>query len=400
MDSGGSHASRRTGRSAGVVGRRGRRPSPASSASTSLIEITERTHRDEALAAASELRRQAQVIGESIPFGIWVADPAGEMQYLSESFLEAVGQTIEQARGSGWMRALAPEVAERTRRDWGLSIDAEISWNHEMVLIGADGRRLTVLSRGFPVHDESGRVTSWAGLNLDITDRKEAEAFREAFAGILSHELKTPITSIFAASTLLRRPGNDAAMQAELVGDVAHEAERLIRLVEDLVVLARTERGTIQIRTEPILLQRVLPRVCEQEQRRWPDIRFDLAISPSLPVARADEDFIEQIVRNLLGNAAKYGPPGGPIELVADAPDGCPRVRVLDRGPGVDPAEADRLFEVFYRSERTARVSGSGIGLFVAHRLVESIGGTIWARPRDDGFGAEFGFLLQPLTAD
>jgi signal transduction histidine kinase len=74
-------------------------------------------------------------------------------------------------------------------------------------------------------------------------------------------------------------------------------------------------------------------------------------------------------------------------------------VRVLDRGPGIDPAEAERLFEVFYRSDRTSRVAGSGIGLFVAHRLVESIGGSIWARPREDG-GAEFGFLLQPMTAD
>jgi len=86
-------------------------------------------------------------------------------------------------------------------------------------------------------------------------------------------------------------------------------------------------------------------------------------------------------VRNLLENAAKYGPADGLVELMVDAPDGWPRVRVLDRGPGIDPAEAERLFEVFYRSERTSRVAGSGIGLFVAHRLVESIGGTIWADP-------------------
>jgi two-component system sensor histidine kinase KdpD len=109
---------------------------------------------------------------------------------------------------------------------------------------------------------------------------------------------------------------------------------------------------------------------------------------------------VEQITRNLLENAAKYGPVDGQVELVVDVDDGWPRVRVLDRGPGVDPAEADRLFEVFYRSGRTSRVAGSGIGLFVAHRLVESIGGTIWARPRDDGPGAEFGFRLQPFTDD
>jgi two-component system sensor histidine kinase KdpD len=257
-----------------------------------------------------------------------------------------------------------------------------------------------VLSRGFPIEDKSGRVTSWAGINLDITDRKDAEAFREAYLGILSHELRTPITSIYAASTLLSRPGLDAARRDELIGDIGHEAERLRRLVDDLVVLSRAERGTIQVHTEPVLLQHVMRRICDQERQRHPAHYLELSLAPVLPVARADEAFVEQVVRNLLENAAKYGPPNGPIELIVDAPDGQPRVRVLDHGPGVDPAEAERLFEVFYRSDRTARVAGSGIGLFVAHRLVESIGGTIWARPRDDGPGSEFGFRLQPFLDD
>jgi two-component system sensor histidine kinase KdpD len=265
---------------------------------------------------------------------------------------------------------------------------------------GADNRRRTILSRGFPINNGLGEVTSWAGINLDITDRKDAEAFREAFLGILSHEIGTPITSIYAASTLLSRPGLDDARRTALVGDIGHEAERLGRLVEDLIVLARVERGTIQVHTEPVLLQQVLPKVCEQQRRRWPDCRFELNMTSSLPVARAEEAYVEQIVRNLLDNAAKYGPSNGPVDVIVDAPDGWPRVRVLDRGPGIDPAEADRLFEVFYRSARTNNVAGSGIGLFVVHRLVESIGGTIWARPRDDGPGAEFGFRLQPLTDD
>ncbi len=366
----------------------------------SVLEITERQHREEALAVVAELQRQAQAIGESIPFGIWVAQPDGAMKYLSESFLEMVGQTMEQARDSGWIANLAPEIAEATSRDWADAIAAQAPWNRELTVLDAADRRRTVLSRGFPIRDESGAVTSWAGINLDITDRKDAEEFREAFLGILSHELGTPITSIYAASTLLSRPGLDEARRAELLGDISHEAERLRRLVEDLVVLARAERGTIQVPTEPVLLGRLLRKVYDEEKRRWPDCRLELNLAPQLPVARAEEAFVEQIVRNLVANAAKYGPLGGPIELIADAPDGCPRIRVLDRGPGIDPAEADRLFEVFYRSERTSRVAGSGIGLFVAHRLVESIGGTIWARPRDDGPGAEFGFQLQPATDD
>jgi PAS domain S-box-containing protein len=366
----------------------------------SVVDITERKHREEALAVVAEMQRQTQAIGESLPFGVWLADGGGRMRYLSRSFLEMTGQTMEQARDSGWMMRLAPEISEQARGDWAETVAARVPWNHELVVLDVSDKRRTILSRGFPVLDASGQVTSWAGINLDITDRKEAEEFREDFIGILSHEMGTPITSIYAASTLLQRPGLDEPRRTELLGDIGHESERLRRLVQDLVVLARAERGAIKVHTEPVPLQHVLRKVCDQEQKRRPDCTFPLSIATPLPVARADEGFIEQIMRNLLENAAKYGPADGVVEVRVDAVDGCPRVRVLDRGPGIDPAEAERLFEVFYRSERTSRVAGSGIGLFVAHRLVESIGGTIWARARDDGPGAEFGFRLQPISEE
>ena len=365
-----------------------------------VVEITQRKLREQALEALAELRRQAQAIGESIPFGIWVAEPGGRMKYLSDSFLELLGMTMDEARDYGWMAALAPETAAPTLRNWHESIVAGRPWNYEYVVHGPDGRRHNVLSRGNAVRDEAGAVSGWAGINLDITDRREADAFRDAFVGILSHELRTPITSIYAASTLLGRPGLDDDRRAELVADVSQEAERLRRLVEDLLVLARAEGGPIQVRLEPVLLEKVLSRVCDEERRRWPDLEIDIAVKRPVPVARAEEALVEQVVHNLLLNAAKYGPTDGRIEIIVDVMEGRPRVRVLDRGPGVDPLEAVHLFELFYRSRRTSKVAGSGIGLFVAHRLVESVGGTIWAKPREDGPGAEFGFSLDALYED
>jgi PAS domain S-box-containing protein len=363
----------------------------------SIVEISERKRREQALAALSELRKQAQVISESVPFGFWTADVDGRMRYLSQSFLNLIGRTEEQAQGLGWAEALAPETAKATLGDLQAALASRRPWSFEFTVRGTDGRSYTILSRGFPVREGDGQVTSWAGINLDITDRKDAETFREAFAGILSHELRTPITSIHAASTLLNRAGLEEDQRAELIDDIGQEAERLRRLVEDLVVLARVERGTIQIHTEPVLLPHVLRKVCEHEQARWPDREIELAIVGNLPVARADAAFVEQILRNLIGNAAKYGPPDGKIDVVADAHEGQLRVRVLDRGPGIDPDEAERLFELFYRSQRTAGVAGSGIGLFLVHRLIKSMDGTIWARPRDDGPGAEFGFTLESI---
>ena len=366
----------------------------------SVVDITERKRREEALAALSELQKQAQVIGESIPFGFWTADLDGRMQHLSQSFLTLIGRTEEEAKGLGWVGALPPETADTTLREWRTAVAARRPWSLEYSVRGTDGRAYTILSRGFPISGTDGRVTSWAGINLDITDRKDAEAFLEAFAGILSHELRTPITSIHAASTLLNRAGLEEERRAELLEDIAQESERLRRLVEDLVVLAKVERGTIQIHTEPVLLPHVLRKVCAAEQARWPEAQVDLAVVGNVPVARAEVGFVEQIVRNLIGNAAKYGPPSGRIDVIADAHEGRPRVRVLDRGPGVNPREAERLFELFYRSDRTSRVAGSGIGLFLAHRLIASMDGEIWARPRDDGPGAEFGFTLQPVDEE
>lgn len=366
----------------------------------SVVDITERKRKEEALAALAESRSQAQAIGEALAYGIWIADTAGRFTYFSPSFLELIGLSMDEAREFGWVRALAEDAVERTLRDWRACVESGGVWNYEHTVLGVDGRWHTVLSRGLPARDEAGRITSWAGINLDITERKQAEAFRDALIGVLSHELRTPITSIYAASAILRRPGLDGERREELLNDIGDEVERLRRLIEDLLVLARSERGAIQVETEPVLLQHVLPRLVAQEQRRWSSCRFEISVAEFLPVARAEEALVEQVVRNLLTNAAKYGPPDGRIEVIVDAPDGWPRVRVLDEGPGIDPNEAERLFELFYRSSRTSRIAGSGIGLFVARRLVESMGGSIWARPRADRPGSEFGIRLQPLREE
>jgi len=111
----------------------------------------------------------------------------------------------------------------------------------------------------------------------------------------------------------------------------------------------------------------------------------------------ADPTYVEQVIRNLLSNAAKYGGEGSTVHVSASAGDGEVVVRVLDDGPGFPSAETARLFDLFYRSPGTAATaSGAGIGLFVCARLVAAMGGRIWAEPRDGG-GAEFGFALPEL---
>lgn len=228
----------------------------------------------------------------------------------------------------------------------------------------------------------------------DVTRARQSQGLREAFMGLLSHELRTPVTSIYVAADLLRGRLDGAAENGALVDDISEEAERLLRLVDDLLVLAHFDEG-IELVQEPSLLQRVVPVVVERERRRWPGIEIELQVGGDLPVVTGVETSVQQVVRNLLSNAAKYGL-GAPIvvELRRSQDEPGAIVSVLDRGPGVAPAEGDALFRPFFRSARTARASsGAGIGLFVCRRLVEAMGGRMWARPRPGG-GSEFGFWL------
>lgn len=275
----------------------------------------------------------------------------------------------------------------------------------EAVLLGqrVETTALRADGREFPVELALSRVQLpgrpiFTGQLRDITDRREAETARERFIDIVSHELRTPITAIYGGTRLLARPGLDDGSRATLLSDVAAEADRLQHLVEDLLVVIKSERGSAQLRTEPVLLHHLAQRVVEGERERWPDAQIEItSVGAATPVL-ADDIAVGQTMRNLLSNAVKYGPADGHIEIVIENGTEETRVRVLDRGPGVRADEAEKLFDIDYRSPLTASsVEGNGIGLFVCRWLIASMGGRMWAAPRPAG-GAEFGFALHAIA--
>lgn len=265
----------------------------------------------------------------------------------------------------------------------------------------ADPERWVELAT-YPVHSGS-TLTLTADETIvvmrDVTEARRREAVRETFIGVLSHELRTPVTTIFGGAKLLARPTStlDEETRQGIFRDIYEEAERLQRLVEDVVALNRFGEDVAEVGREPVLLQRLLPRVVASEDGRWPGVTFQLRVASGLPAVAADPTYVEQVVRNLLTNAAKYGWTDAVVIIEAERGQGEVVVRVLDHGPGFPIEERDRLFELFYRSPGTATTAGgAGIGLFVCARLVRAMGGRIWAAPRETG-GAEFGFALPEL---
>jgi signal transduction histidine kinase len=225
---------------------------------------------------------------------------------------------------------------------------------------------------------------------------QRANQLRDAFIGVISHELRTPITTIYGLSKMLRQRGMelDPDVMVSTIEDVEAEADRLHRLVEDLLVLSRAERGAMDVEGEPLGMVRILRRVVDAERARLPNRVIELQASDGLPLVIGEETYVEQVVRNLLTNAAKYSQPEAPIVVVVEGVDDEVVTRVLDEGIGLVEGDTARMFELFFRSSSATRMAGgAGIGLFVCRQLVEAMSGRIWAAQRSPR-GTEVGFAL------
>jgi PAS domain S-box-containing protein len=228
----------------------------------------------------------------------------------------------------------------------------------------------------------------------DASWRHEASLLRDRFLGILSHELRTPITAIYGGTQLLmsraeRMPADD---RRELLASIAAESERLQRIIENLLVLARVERGADFFEPRPVSVKPVLSEVVARERPLWPGMTINLAVAAGVPLVAADEEYLALILRNLLSNAAKYAGPDATVDIRVTPSGDEVEFLVCDDGPGIELDEADKLFTLYFRSPNAQTAQGAGIGLFVCKGLVNAMNGRIWARPRSGG--AEFGFAL------
>jgi PAS domain S-box-containing protein len=343
-------------------------------------------------ARAAELNAVIRAMGEGVvvcgPGGrITLANPAARGMFPGASpttYADIVAELHDPDRRAPGLGAHAGPVALATRRDRDRWIEVST----------------------YPVDADGSRGPAAAGETIivlrDVTEQRQREAVRETFIGVLSHELRTPITTIYGGSRILSRQDTtlDDDTRRAIFRDIADEAERLQRLVEDVVALNRFGEDDGELGQEPVLLQRIVPGVVASEEPRWPAVRFTVRVPAGLPTVVADPTYVEQVVRNLVSNAAKYGGTDASVEVILEPTDEEVAVRVLDDGPGIEPDEADRLFELFYRSPVTASAtSGAGIGLFVCARLVRAMGGRIWARSRPGG-GAEVGFALRVMQVE
>jgi two-component system sensor histidine kinase KdpD len=227
----------------------------------------------------------------------------------------------------------------------------------------------------------------------------ESERLRNTLFSSVSHDLRTPLAAITGAAAVLEQDGSTlSTTQLELVETIHAQAERLSRLLTNLLEMARLESASLRLRREWQPLDEVIGSVLHRLEKGLAGRDVTAEVAPDLPLAEVDAVLMEQALLNILENALKYSPPGSPIDVSARREgDGAVVIEIADRGPGLPAGEEERIFEKFNRAGASA-VPGFGLGLTICRGIIEAHGGQVRARNRDGG-GAVFRIVLPVIGA-
>ena len=301
---------------------------------------------------------------------------------------------LDVARGKPALESLSVAALKGS---WRESNRTEIvEYNHR-------GRRLYLTRDIIPIQSGEGPGTVAYLLVLrDITQAHELERMRSDFVGMVSHELRTPLTAIRMSVDLLGEPtlGQLSPTQEQFVQAIREESERLLRIVNDLMDLAKIESGKFEVRLAQVSLASffehlLVPFIAPAQEA---GIRLRIEPDPQVPTVLADEDRLKQVFVNLISNAMRYTPRGGEIIIGATkaADPGYARFFARDTGAGIPPEFVGRIFQRFSIRSKDAK-AGTGLGLAIAREIVQAHGGSIDVKS-EVGKGSEFSFTI-PLPA-
>jgi len=260
-----------------------------------------------------------------------------------------------------------------------------------------NGTDLWVRESIYPSYSSDGIIESFVGKIVDITERKKLGQLKDDFIGLVSHELRSPLTVITGAVNTILTEGERLSPEEtrQLLQDAACEADSLSHLLANLLELSRVQANRLLLHTEPINVKKVIQDTVETVKRQSSAHRFVVDVPGKLPPVHADQMRLERILYNLVENAVKYSPQGGEIRVSVKPEEERLVIAVRDQGIGISLADQAKLFGPFQRVEesRLDGTRGLGLGLLVCRRLVEAHGGRIWLESKP-GKGSTFFFTL------
>ena len=316
----------------------------------------------------AEARAHAADALEFVDDGVFLVDRDGVVQLWNPAAARTFRVRADRAVGRH-VRELIPDwetLAAQTRAARGMQAVP--------VTVKGDERWLSASAVSF----SGGTVFAFR----DITDQRAVEQLRSDFVSTVSHELRTPLAAIYGAALTLQREDVrlEESQRTGLLGVISSEADRLARIVNDILWASRLDSGQMGIAIEKCDAEALTTQVAQALRAHAPDrITLDVDAEPNLPAVAADPDKLRQVLTNLVDNAIKYSPDGGHVYVLVTRSGNRIRFRVQDEGLGVPPGEQALIFEKFFRldPQLTRGVGGTGLGLYICRELVQRMHGRI-----------------------
>jgi PAS domain S-box-containing protein len=371
-----------------------------------------RRRQDEATLSETYFR----TLVDSAPVMLWTTDPSGYCNYLSQRWYDFTGRPIVQDQGIGWTDNIHPDERDSVKAGFLACNAAQTFYVADFRLRHKDGSYRWMVDTGLPRHDEDGRFIGFVGTVVDVHDRvmlqqeqqrlghelTEKNRMQSEFLFTLAHELRNPLAPIRTGLELMRlRPSASNAGKVHAM--MQRQVDHMVRLVDDLLDMARLSEGKVELRRAPATLEDVVRDAVEISMPLVTAGEHQLALRlPETAVALCvDRHRIAQVLSNLLNNAAKYTPTGGRIAVEAEIEHGDIAISVIDNGIGIGADVLPHVFDMYVQAHdgHSMAQGGLGVGLHLVKRLVELHDGRVGAASAGAGQGSRFTVWL-PLARE
>jgi PAS domain S-box-containing protein len=353
--------------------------------------------------------QRLRFLADTIPSIVWTCAPDGTITYANRHWYQYYGQPQDGRPSQLTGIPVHPDDAEAVQELVRRSLRSGEKFEFEARHRARDGSYCWYMTRAVPWRDEHDNVTSWFGISTSVHEMKElmerlqdADRRKDEFLATLAHELRNPLAPLLNALNV-RRMSSPGAGDDPLQGLMERQLSLLVRLIDDLMDVARITRGKLVLRPGPTTLQQVLESAVETARPQLQQGNHELTVElPTAPVPlQADAIRLSQVYANLLNNASKYSDAGSPVSLVARADRDGIEVLVRDSGIGLSEEQSQHIFDLFIQADTAVERArgGLGIGLTLVQQLVEMHGGTVGVHSEGPGRGSEFRVHL-PLSAE